>query len=338
MSTKFYGGSIKKGSTGKDVDEWQKYLKNNGYSDLTASGTFDDATFDATKKWQGANGLTETGEVDDNTWGKAGYKNLYTPISPDLPEALSVPDLANFNYDFNADALYQQYKDKYIQQGQLAMADTMGQAAAMTGGYGNSYAATVGNQAYQAQMQNLNDIVPELYNLAYSKVENQYKNDLSKWAAENENAWKQAEWDERIRLNELSTLAASQPEIGFPKVPENIQQKLEQITGNHVLNSYLSDLVANNILSDTDAKKLYALYYDDNEVYTYDGEKITGYDWAKMIENAKGWHLVSADTFVAPNGEVVTYDDLFWILTQENGKSEDEATEMLENLQLRSIH
>ena len=71
-----------------------------------------------------------------------------------------------FSYDLNGDALYQQYKDNYINQGKMAMMDTMGQASAMTGGYGNSYAATVGNQAYQASIQNLNNIVPELYKLA----------------------------------------------------------------------------------------------------------------------------------------------------------------------------
>lgn len=74
-----------------------------------------------------------------------------------------------FSYDINGDALYQQYKDKYIQQGKMAMADTMGQASAMTGGYGNSYAASVGNQAYQASLSQLNDVIPELYQMAYDR-------------------------------------------------------------------------------------------------------------------------------------------------------------------------
>ena len=74
-----------------------------------------------------------------------------------------------FSYDLNGDALYQQYKDQYITQGRMAMQDTMGQAAAMTGGYGNSYASTVGNQAYQGYLQKLNDVVPELYKLALDK-------------------------------------------------------------------------------------------------------------------------------------------------------------------------
>ena len=74
-----------------------------------------------------------------------------------------------FSYDLNGDALYQQYKDKYIQQGKLAMGDAIGQASAMTGGYGNSYAQSVGQQQYQASLDNLNDIVPELYAMALDK-------------------------------------------------------------------------------------------------------------------------------------------------------------------------
>jgi hypothetical protein len=76
-----------------------------------------------------------------------------------------------FTYDLNGDALYQQYKDQYMNQGRLASADAIGQASAMTGGYGNSYAATVGNQAYQGYLQKLNDVVPELYNMAYNRYQ-----------------------------------------------------------------------------------------------------------------------------------------------------------------------
>ena len=74
-----------------------------------------------------------------------------------------------FSYDLNGDALYQQYKDKFMTQGKLASQDVTAQAAAMTGGYGNSYAANVGNQAYQASLQNLNDVVPQLYQMAYDR-------------------------------------------------------------------------------------------------------------------------------------------------------------------------
>ena len=76
-----------------------------------------------------------------------------------------------FSYDLNGDALYQQYKGQYTNQGKMAMMDTMGQAAAMTGGYGNSYAQSVGQQAYQGYLQQLNDKIPELYQLALSKYQ-----------------------------------------------------------------------------------------------------------------------------------------------------------------------
>lgn len=75
----------------------------------------------------------------------------------------------DFSYDLNGDALYQQYKDQFTTQGKLAMMDTMGQAAALTGGYGNSYSQSVGQQAYQGYLQGLNDKVPELYQLALNQ-------------------------------------------------------------------------------------------------------------------------------------------------------------------------
>lgn len=74
-----------------------------------------------------------------------------------------------FKFDLNGDALYNQYRDQYTMLGQQAMMDTMGQAAAMTGGYGNSYAQTAGQQAYQGYLQQLNNIVPELYQMAWDR-------------------------------------------------------------------------------------------------------------------------------------------------------------------------
>lgn len=71
-----------------------------------------------------------------------------------------------FKYDLNADMLYQQYKDQYVDLGRMAMKDTMGQAAALTGGYGSSYGQAVGQQQYDAYLQKLNDVVPELYGMA----------------------------------------------------------------------------------------------------------------------------------------------------------------------------
>lgn len=94
-----------------------------------------------------------------NSYYDSQIKTLYDRLQ-------SRPD---FRYDVNQDALYQQYKNQYQLLGQQAMQDTVGNAAALTGGYGNSWAATAGSQAYQGYLQKLNDIIPDLYNQAYSR-------------------------------------------------------------------------------------------------------------------------------------------------------------------------
>lgn len=140
---------------------------NEGYTrgEFKPSNEYNTAYGNATSAKQALDGLGEakwyygTDEEGNKILGDDvlnGYLNDYKNRDP-------------FSYDFNADALYQQYKDKYIQQGKMAMADTIGQAAAMTGGYGNSYAQTVGQQQYQASLDKLNDVIPELYQLAYDK-------------------------------------------------------------------------------------------------------------------------------------------------------------------------
>ena len=78
-----------------------------------------------------------------------------------------------FSYDLNADALYNQLRDQYALMGQKAMMDTMGQATALTGGYGNSYAQSVGQQAYQGYMQQLSDKVPDLYQMQLDQYLNE---------------------------------------------------------------------------------------------------------------------------------------------------------------------
>lgn len=106
----------------------------------------------------------------------------------------------NFSYDLNGDPLWQQYKDQYTAQGKLAMMDTMGQAAALTGGYGSSFAQGAGQQAYQGYMQQLNDRVPELHQLALQKYAADQallkdKFDATKAMDEREYDRKQDEWE-----------------------------------------------------------------------------------------------------------------------------------------------
>ena len=121
---------------------------NQGIQTSPATNNF----YNQLQKLQNSNKLSGTFNYDN----QKGYN-----------QALS--NLANqpkFSYDLSKDTLYNQMKDQYQVMGQQAMADTIGQASAMTGGYGNSYATTAGSQAYQGYMQQLNNNIADLYNLA----------------------------------------------------------------------------------------------------------------------------------------------------------------------------
>ena len=200
---------IRYGSQGSDVTELQKLLNGNGYK-LDEDGVFGEQTRSAVKDYQQKNNLTADGIVGSNTWealAKASAQTggeapgfSYAPYTPGQavtqaqqllqqqeaakPDGYSaqwqsridelvqkILNREDFSYDLNADALYQQYKDQYVRGGQLAMLDTMGQAQAMTGGYGNSYAQSAGQQAYESYLQRLNEVVPELYNLAQDRYQ-----------------------------------------------------------------------------------------------------------------------------------------------------------------------
>lgn len=108
------------------------------------------------------------------------YANSYEDEIRDVYN--KIVNREEFTYDVNADALYNQYKDQYVSLGKLAMQDTMGQAAAMTGGYGNSYAASVGNQAYQSYLSQLNQVVPELYGMAYDRYRDEGQDMLNQYS------------------------------------------------------------------------------------------------------------------------------------------------------------
>lgn len=142
-------------------------------SPMPTAPTYDTTTWGETEKGKESWDAYSAAKDAVNNHGPFQYSN-----QAQLDAIMnSILNREKFSYDFNEDAFYHQYKDKFTKQGKMAMQDTMGQAAAMTGGYGNSYAATAGNQAYQASLENLNDIIPELYQMAYDRY-NQEGQDL----------------------------------------------------------------------------------------------------------------------------------------------------------------
>lgn len=148
---------------------------------------YDTSSWDDSEKGSSASGAYEAAKEALNNYGSFTFsENEWLNNIKD-----GIKNYGEFSYDVNSDALYQQYAEQYARMGNMASADVMGQAAAMTGGYGNSYAASAGNQAYQSYIQQLNDKVPELYQLALDRhnmgkeeLYNQYSMLLSEYERE----------------------------------------------------------------------------------------------------------------------------------------------------------
>ena len=94
----------------------------------------------------------------------AAYSGAYDSRLSELMDRIE--NRQAFHYDSGSDALYQNYKQNYVNLGKTAMKDTAGQAAALTGGYGSSYAQTAGQQQYNSYLQELTGKIPELYDRA----------------------------------------------------------------------------------------------------------------------------------------------------------------------------
>ena len=71
-----------------------------------------------------------------------------------------------FSYDVDNDPLFQQALASAMNSGKQAMQDTIGQASALTGGYGSTYATSAGNQAYNSFIEDAYDNLPQYYQMA----------------------------------------------------------------------------------------------------------------------------------------------------------------------------
>lgn len=132
-----------------------------------------------------------------------------------------------FTFDLNKDKLYQQYRDLYAQMGRSAMEDTMGQGAALTGGYGSTYSQNAGQQAYNAYLQKLNEVVPELYTAAYDRYNQEGQNLMNLYTMARSNADSAYERDYNQWYNRLQ-LERSDEDTAYNRKQTEEQKKLTQ--------------------------------------------------------------------------------------------------------------
>lgn len=132
---------------------------------------------------------------------------------------------------------YAALRDQYAANGEMGMADLLGQVSSRTGGLASSYAASVANQEYNDWMSKLEQAAREMYQQdrsdklnslgmlsdAYDREYGEYGDKLNQWNADRNfayqqaqdalaNQWKQKEWDYNMSQDEWNK-AAQQAEM-----------------------------------------------------------------------------------------------------------------------------
>ena len=95
-------------------------------------------------------------------------------------------DRGEFKYDVNSDEIYKIYRDQASKSAEAAQRHTTAQAAGLTGGYGSSYAAAAGAQAYSDVMDDVDAMIPELYEAARARYDREGEDLLNRAAAAGE--------------------------------------------------------------------------------------------------------------------------------------------------------
>ena len=181
-----------------------------------------------------------------------------------------------FEYDVDNDQLFQQALASAMNSGKTAMQDTIGQASALTGGYGSTYATTAGNQAYNQLIEDAYNNLPEYYQMAMEAYQMEGQEMLNRInildAADNKefsrwvdsynltSDYRNNLWNEGF--NEWTTTTSNAINYGNFLLNEN------QTTSNNLKNAY--DIAAN----------------ETNTLYTQEWN-----DWNRKIENV--WNVIN---------------------------------------------
>ena len=107
----------------------------------------------------------------------SAYKSQYANQMAGL--LTDVTNRQEFSYNPLEDANYQALAKVYNANGLKAQQDTLGQAAALNGGYNTSWATSASQQARNDYNQQLASLIPELEQTAYSRYYDNYNMNLN---------------------------------------------------------------------------------------------------------------------------------------------------------------
>ena len=232
-----------------------------------------------------------------------GYNNIYAgAMQQGMNNLLSMQP---FQYDVNADGLYQQIKDNYIKQGRQAMMDTQGQSAALTGGYGNSYGVQASQQAYQDSLGNLAGMIPQLADAAYGRYRDQISDQRANLEAmrqlENQDytRWLSEQEDYQKLLKEMPALQDAQAAQIAAQIAQQMQGQyagmsgaaLQRAVAQGKVDPDLAMAIVGSIAGGTSDYGTWASIYDKGEGmkgYSPETYKATWETWSPYLQAVYG--------------------------------------------------
>lgn len=181
----------------------------------------------------------------------------------------SIQDNQNFSYDPATDPLYSNYKKQYLREADRSASDTLGQAAALTGGIPSTAAVSAASQAADYQKTQLTDKIPELEQAAYDMYKDQ-RND---------------------RYNQLSALTSLESSDY-----QKYQDALSQYDTNRAYNYGVNQDTKSAALtaSDTDYQKKAAQADNLAQYGDFSGYKALGYTDSQIAAMKKQWQTEQA--------------------------------------------
>lgn len=138
----------------------------NSYKDATSQSMISDSTMNKMNSTY----IKPSSVSQADAWLSNQLKVIQsgkTSYSDQVREMMDkIANREKFSYDVDTDPLFQQALASATNSGKQAMQDTIGQASALTGGYGSTYATSVGNQAYNSFIEDAYDQLPQYYQMA----------------------------------------------------------------------------------------------------------------------------------------------------------------------------
>ncbi len=176
----------------------------------------------------------------------------YTYMAKDMLDKI-IEKSASYTYDVNADPLYNQYKDMYRKESTLAAKDIFGLASALTGGYGNSYAATAASGAAEQYMDKLSEKEAELEQNHYERHKDELENMYSAYEAYTDISEREYE-RERDEKSDLAAQKEKELQFAYKAAENGDYSYLEQLGVN------VSNLRQNDAFDDAEYFAKYGDY------------------------------------------------------------------------------